>query len=164
MLERDELEVGELDEGPDHPVLGEGGLVGRGELVLGAAALEHGHGGQEEAHVDRGEDQLVGGHAGHDGAVGRLQLDALQRLEPRRRGGTEDDCGRCEVGVSDGVCSLRYHGSMVAAFGTDRAGNGASLTATVAGHAGGAIPLVLLETLALNDLLGHGVAGREQNL
>lgn len=93
MLKRDKLEVGDLDKGPDHPVLGEGGLVGRGELVLGAAALEHGHGRQEDAHVGGREEKLVGGHAGQDGAVGRLQLDALQRLEPRRRGGAEDDYG-----------------------------------------------------------------------
>lgn len=162
MLKRDELEVGDLDEGPDHPVLSEGGRVCRGELVLGAAALEHGHGRQEEAHVGGREEQLVGGHAGQDGAVGRLQLDALQRLEPRRRGGAEDDCRGefvrpCPYGVLHvGTEPIVANGRVLRAW--------ASLTTTVTSHASSAIPLVLLPALALDNLLRHGVARRKEDL
>lgn len=52
MMERHELEVDHLHEGPDHPVGLEGGPVAFLKLLLRRRSLEHGHARQE--HADKG--------------------------------------------------------------------------------------------------------------
>lgn len=87
-----ELEVDELDEGPEHVVGLQGGPVALLELLLRASALHDGHAAQEEADEGRREQELVAGHARRDGGVGAAAHHdvALQEAEPGRGGGAED--------------------------------------------------------------------------
>lgn len=84
MLERDKLEVDKLDERPDEVVCRQGGPVRRRELFGHGPPFEDGHGGEEDADEGRGEEALVGGHAGEDGAVwGGGEPDVgLEEAEP----------------------------------------------------------------------------------
>jgi len=60
------FKIGELDPGPHHQVL----LVSRevcvGKALAHAGALEVCHAREEDAHIDRREDKLIGGDAGAD--------------------------------------------------------------------------------------------------
>lgn len=92
VVQGDECEVDGLDGGPDVVVAGEGGGVVLAQLLLGAGALEDGHGGEEDADEGGGEDELVAGDAG-DGLGGPALEDdvAGEELEPGGGGGAEDD-------------------------------------------------------------------------
>lgn len=128
MLEWHELEVRELDSGPDHPVLLQCSGVRLCKLVLGRATLHDGHGREEEEQVAGCEEALVGGDTSDDGEVwGVLDHDALlQEAEPFGGSGTED-------------------------------------AAAVEGHAGRAGEVMALDAIALDRLLGEGVAGCEED-
>lgn len=96
VVQRDELEVDELDERPDQVVGLEGGQVALGELVGGRAALHGGHAAEEDADHGGREDALVDGHARQDLGVLIAQHHApLQELEPRRGGRAEYGCEAC---------------------------------------------------------------------
>lgn len=93
MLERDDLEVDGLDEGPEHVVGRQGGLVVLVELLANGVPLHRGHGREEDADEDGREDALVQGDARQYRAVGGLEVHVLgQELVPRRRGRAEDGC------------------------------------------------------------------------
>jgi len=94
VLVRDELEVEHLHKGPDHPVGGEGGLVAALELGARAGAFQSGHGAEEDADHDGGEEELVGGDAGEHLCVLVGEDDpALEEVEPGVGYGAEDGCG-----------------------------------------------------------------------
>ena len=85
VVEGHELEVDELDEGPEGVVGGEGGDVALGQLVRRAAALHHRHRRQEHPDERRREQQLVRRHARQDRPVRAPQVHVpLQQPEPRR--------------------------------------------------------------------------------
>lgn len=91
VVERHDAEVDGLDGGPEVVVAGEGGLVVLAQLLLRGGALEDGHGGEEDADGDGGEDELVGGDAG-DGLDDLVLVGdvAGEELEPGCGGGAED--------------------------------------------------------------------------
>ena len=103
VLERSELEVDELDERPDHPVLGEGVGVGRLDLLLWVGALHDCHVIQEGEQVAGREDELVETDACKNLAIGgRWNANtALENTEPL---GSE----RAEDGCEDGSVSALY--------------------------------------------------------
>lgn len=92
VLKRSELEVDELDERPDHPVLGEGALVGRVDLLLGVGALHDSHVVEEHEQVGGCQDGLIKTDASDNFSVGSAgETDAvLEETEPLGSEGTED--------------------------------------------------------------------------
>ena len=126
--QRHELEVGELHNGPDHPVLGQGVEVCALQLLLRVGALEDRHGAQEAEQVGASKHSLVGEDARDDLKVGLARDDdfLLEETEPLDGGRAED-------------------------------------AATVEDHATGTREVVVLEALLLDQLLGHGVASREED-
>lgn len=70
VLQWGELEVGKLDKGPDHPVLGQGALVCRFNLLLWVGAFHDGHVVEEAEQVDGSEDALIKADTGKDLAIG----------------------------------------------------------------------------------------------
>lgn len=90
--QRHELEVGELHNGPDHPVLGQRVEVCALQLLLRVGALEDGHGAQEAEQVGASKHSLVGEDACDDLKVGLAWDDdlLLEETEPLDGGGTED--------------------------------------------------------------------------
>jgi hypothetical protein len=126
--QRHELEVGELHNGPDHPVLGQRIEVCALQLLLWVGALEDGHGAQETEQVGASKHSLVGEDARDDLEVGLARDDnlLLEETEPLHGCGTED-------------------------------------TATVEDHAASTREVVVLEALLLDQLLGHGIASREED-
>ena len=92
MLQRHDLEVDHLDKGPDHVVGRQGLAVAAVDLLGGGGALEDGHAAEEDADEGWGEDALVEGDAGEDGAVCGFEVYvALEEFEPGCCGGAEDD-------------------------------------------------------------------------
>jgi hypothetical protein len=78
VVKRHKLEVGKLDERPQHVVGLERGRIALLQLVLGAAALHDSHAAEEDTNHGWREEQLV-----KDLRVLVLQYDpALQNLEP----------------------------------------------------------------------------------
>lgn len=126
--QRHELEVRELDDRPDHPVLGQRVEVGALQLLARVRSLEQCHGAQEAEQVGAGEHGLVGQDARDDLGIGTAGDDDLLLQEAKPLGGsrTED-----ATAVED--------------------------------HATGASHVMVLETLLFNELLCHGVAGREED-
>lgn len=126
--QRHELEVGELHNGPDHPVLGQRVEVCALQLLPRVGTLQQRHGAQEAEQVGTSEDGLVGEDARDDLKVGLARDDnlLLEEAEPLDGGGTED-------------------------------------AATVEDHAAGTGEVMVLESLLFDELLGHGVAGREED-
>lgn len=91
MLQRHQLEVDGLHEGPDHVVGGQGAGVVLLELVADRVALQDRHGAQENADGTGGEDTLVEADTSEGGGVGGLEVDVLgQELEPDCGSGAED--------------------------------------------------------------------------
>lgn len=90
--QRHELEVGELHDGPDHPVLGQRVEVCALQLLLRVGALEDGHGAQEAEQVGASKHSLVGEDACDDLKVGLAWDDdlLLEETEPLDSGRTED--------------------------------------------------------------------------
>ena len=126
--QRHELEVGELYDRPDHPVLGQRVEVCALQLLLRVGALEDGHGAQEAEQVGASKHSLVGEDACDDLKVGLAWDDdlLLEETEPLDSGRTED-------------------------------------AAAVEDHAASASEVVVLDALLLDQLLGHGVASREED-
>lgn len=104
VLERSKLEVGQLNEWPDHPVLAEGVGVGRLNLLLWVGAFHDCHVIQEGEQVARREDELIEADACKDLAIGRRRNAdaALENTEPLGSEGTEDGCG-------DGLANTLRH-------------------------------------------------------
>lgn len=126
--QRHELEVGELHNGPDHPVLGQRVEVCALQLLLRVGTLKDGHGAQEAEQVGASEHSLIREDTRDDLKVGLARDDnlLLEETEPLDGGRTED-------------------------------------AATVEDHAAGTREVVVLEALLLDQLLGHGVASREED-
>ena len=126
--QRHELEVGELHNGPDHPVLGQRVEVCALQLLLRVGTLKDGHGAQEAEQVGTSEHSLIREDTRDDLKVGLARDDnlLLEETEPLDSGRTEH-------------------------------------AAAVEDHAAGAGEVMVLEALLLDELLGHGVAGREED-
>ena len=126
--QRHELEVGELYDRPDHPVLGQRVEVCALQLLLRVGALEDGHGAQEAEQVGASKHSLIREDTCDDLKVGLARDDdlLLEETEPLDGGRTED-------------------------------------AAAVEDHAASAGEVVVLDALLLDQLLGHGVASREED-
>lgn len=103
-LHRHQSEVDDLHQGPHHEVRLQRRDVHVAELVRDrptAAALRHGHGREEAADAEGGEDQLVEGHALHRRAEGAVLGDgerARQEAEPLELHGRHREPVRHEPG------------------------------------------------------------------
>lgn len=100
VLQRHKGKVDGLHGGPDVVVARQGGAVVFVELLLGVGPLKDGHGGEEDADHDGGEDALVAGDAG-DGLDCWVAVDdvAGEEVEPCCGDGAEDDwgCQKCTL-------------------------------------------------------------------
>lgn len=126
--QRHELEVGELHNGPDHPVLAERVEVCALQLLLRVGALEDGHGAQEAEQVGASKHSLIREDTRDDLKVGLARDNdlLLEETEPLDGGRTED-------------------------------------AAAVEDHAASTCEVMILDALLLDQLLGHGVASREED-
>lgn len=92
MVQRGVLEVDELNEWPDHPVLAESIGIGRLDLLLGVTALHDSHIVQEHEQIGRGENGLIKANTSEDlGIRSAGNADAtLEEAEPLGGERTED--------------------------------------------------------------------------
>lgn len=106
MLERSKLEVGQLHEWPDHPVLAEGVGVGRLNLLLWVGAFHDCHVIQKGEQVARREHELIKADTCKDLAIGgRWNADAaLENTEPLGSEGTEDGCEDASANTLRYIC------------------------------------------------------------
>lgn len=90
--QRHELEVGELHDRPDHPVLGQRVEVCALQLLLRVGALQQRHSAQEAEQVGASKHSLIGEDACDNLKVGLAGDDdlLLKEAEPLCSGRTED--------------------------------------------------------------------------
>lgn len=133
MVQRHELEVGELHSWPNHPILLQRSGVGLSKLVLGTLTLHDSHGGEEEEQVACSEEALIGGDAGDDFEVWAVfDHDApLQEAEPLGGSGSEDAAaveghtgGAGEIVTLDAIALNGLLGKRVASHEENGGGDG----------------------------------------
>lgn len=128
VLQRHKLEVCELHNRPNHPILLQRIEIRALQLLLRIRPLHNRHTAQKHEQIAARKHDLIRSHSGHNLQVGTTR-DAhflLQEAEPFCGRGTED-------------------------------------AAAVEGHAGCAAEFVVGEAFALHKVLGHGVAGCEED-
>lgn len=147
VVQRHKLKVDRLNERPNHPILLQRSKIRAVQLILRARTLHNRHTAQENEEVGASEDSLVGSDAGEDLEVLVLEHDSvLQEFEPGRCCGAEDSCRGFQLALRIGF-----------GRGEERR------TSTVQCHSSSPGQLVVLETLLFNELLGHSIAGREED-
>lgn len=93
-MQRRHLEIDSLDEGPEHPILGQSRGVGRLKLVLRTGPLHYRHTAEEDEHIGTSEYNLIGSDPPGNLEILVLRNDLiLQELVPRSCSGTENSCG-----------------------------------------------------------------------
>ena len=131
--QRHELEVGELHNGPDHPVLGQRVEVCALQLLLRVGALEDGHGAQETEQVGASKHSLIREDTRDNLKVGLARDDdlLLEETEPLDGGRTEDAAAiedhaasTSEVVVFDALLLDQLLGHGVASRKEDAGGDG----------------------------------------
>lgn len=141
------FEIGELNPRPKHQVLLVSGEVGVSETLADAGALEVGHAGEEEAHVDGREDELIGGDASADcGRVRGADVDVFRQEAVPFCGCGAKDCWIASVWVGGRLMDRNRR------------------TATIDCHTGSTHGIMLLYAPFLNGLLSKSIACREENL
>lgn len=157
VLQRHEPEIHRLHRRPEHPVLLERLPVRAPHLVARVRPLHERHGREEAEEVGGSEDGLVRQDARGDGQVGGGgEVDAAgEEGEPGRGGGAEDGWFLgCQLLVERG--GLKGSG-----WGRGKEGR---YTAAVEGHSARTGKVVLGGADFLNALLGHDIAGCEEDL
>jgi hypothetical protein len=95
VMQRNQLEIDSLYKWPHHPILCKGGPVTLLQLFLGTATLHDSHTAEEDEQVCAGKHCLVETNSCKNFYVLILEDDLiLEKLEPRRCGGTKDSCAR----------------------------------------------------------------------